>query len=88
MLRLLTRRRGASARLAPRLEVLEDRLVLSPFPPGQLDAAGEYMLTLINRARANPAGTAANFGIDLNEGLAPGTIPGTPKQPWRQTPPC
>ena len=41
----------------------------------------QYLLALINRARANPAGEAAGFGIDLNEGLAPGTISAAPKQP-------
>src|SRR3954469_25125434 len=38
------------------------------------------MLELINRARMNPAGEAARYGISLNQGLAPGTISATPKQ--------
>ena len=41
----------------------------------------QFMLQLVNRARANPAGEAALFHIDLNEGLASGTISPTPKQP-------
>lgn len=41
----------------------------------------QYMLELINRARANPAAEAERFNIDLNEGLPPGTISITPKQP-------
>ena len=41
----------------------------------------QYMLELANRARANPTAEAARFGIDLNEGLSPGTISATPKQP-------
>ncbi len=38
-------------------------------------------IALINRARLDPAGEAARYGIDLNEGLAPGTITATSKQP-------
>ncbi len=41
----------------------------------------QYMIELINRARVNPAAEAARVGIDLNEGLAPGTITTDPKQP-------
>jgi Ca2+-binding RTX toxin-like protein len=41
----------------------------------------QYMLELINRARANPAAEAARLGIDLNEGLSAGTITTTAKQP-------
>ena len=44
-------------------------------------AAEQYMLELINRARANPAAEAARLGIDLNEGLSPGTITADAKQP-------
>src|SRR5262249_47725161 len=44
-------------------------------------AVEQYELELVNRARANPAGEAARFGIDLNEGLPAGTISATPKQP-------
>lgn len=40
-----------------------------------------YHLKLINDARANPAGIAAALGIDLNEGLDPGTISAEPKPP-------
>lgn len=39
------------------------------------------MLELINRARANPGAEAARLGLDLNEGLPPGTIADTPKPP-------
>ncbi|MCP4384659.1 MAG: hypothetical protein GY798_25135 [Hyphomicrobiales bacterium] len=41
----------------------------------------QYMLELINRARLDPAGEAARFGIGLNKGLAPKTIDPSPKQP-------
>jgi hypothetical protein len=40
-----------------------------------------YMLQLVNRARLDPSGEAARYGIDLNQGLAAGTISATPKQP-------
>lgn len=41
----------------------------------------QLMLELVNRARANPEAEAARLGIDLNEGLSPGTLDGTAKQP-------
>lgn len=41
----------------------------------------QYFLELINRARLNPAAEAARFGIDLNQGLAAGTITAAQKQP-------
>ncbi|MCC7427594.1 MAG: hypothetical protein IT557_11860, partial [Alphaproteobacteria bacterium] len=45
-----------------------------------LTAAEQYMLELINRARLDPAAEAARYGIDLNAGLAPGTISTSAKQ--------
>ena len=45
-----------------------------------LTAAEQYMLELINRARLDPLAEAARYGIDLNEGLAPGTLTGTARQ--------
>lgn len=39
------------------------------------------MLELVNRARANPSAEAARFGLDLNQGLAAGTITTQAKQP-------
>ena len=39
------------------------------------------MMALINRARLDPTGEAARYGIDLNEGLAAGTITTKSKQP-------
>jgi uncharacterized protein YkwD len=41
----------------------------------------QYMLELINRARANPSAEAARFNLNLNEGLEPATISPYPKQP-------
>lgn len=39
------------------------------------------VLDLVNRARADPAGEAARYGIGLNAGLPDGTISEEPKQP-------
>ena len=47
-----------------------------------MTAADQYILELVNRARLDPAGEAARLGIDLNEGLAAGTISATPKDPY------
>lgn len=44
-------------------------------------AAEVLNFALINRARLDPVGEAARNGIDLNEGLAPGTISGLSRQP-------
>ena len=52
------------------LEALEARRHLTATPTND----EQYMLELINRARANPAAEAATYGIDLNEGLSAGTI--------------
>lgn len=45
-----------------------------------MTAAEQYLLEMINRARLDPAGEAARYGIDLNEGLAAGTIDASAKQ--------
>lgn len=47
----------------------------------QPTAYEQYMMELVNRARANPAAEAARLGIDLNQGLAAGTIKATAKAP-------
>jgi uncharacterized protein YkwD len=60
------------------LEGLEPRRMLSAVFP---TAYEQYMLELINRARANPAAEASRFGIDLNEGLAANTISASARQP-------
>lgn len=41
----------------------------------------QYLLELINRARSDPGAEAARLGISLNQGLAPGSIQDTAKQP-------
>src|SRR5438874_9514928 len=65
------------------LESLESRQMLSAAYPTAIE---QYVIELINRARANPAGEAARYGIDLNEGLSAGTISGDASQPLAVTP--
>jgi len=45
-----------------------------------LTPAEQYLLELINRGRLDPLAEAGRYGIDLNEGLSPGTIDATAKQ--------
>lgn len=59
-------------------ESLETRTLLTAV---QLTDREQLLLELINRARANPDIEVARLGIDLNEGLQPGTITSVPKQP-------
>src|SRR5262245_25217537 len=46
----------------------------------ELTAHEQLLLELVNRARMDPVGEAARYGIDLNQGLPAGTIDSTPKQ--------
>lgn len=46
----------------------------SSFDHGNPSDYEQLMLELINRARAAPGAEAARLGIDLNQGLDPGTI--------------
>ncbi len=48
---------------------------------GTPTAYEQYMLELVNRARANPTAEAARQGIDLNQGLTAGTISTAAKAP-------
>lgn len=41
----------------------------------------QYLLCLVNRARANPSAEAQRIGVELNEGLPRGTISNSPRQP-------
>ena len=68
---------------AHRLEELETRQLMSATYP---TAVEQYVVELINRARANPAAEAARDGIDLNEGLKAGTISPAAKQPLALNP--
>lgn len=45
-----------------------------------LSAAEQLLIEMINRARLDPEAEAARFGVDLNDGLQPGTLDGTPRQ--------
>lgn len=45
-----------------------------------LSAAEQLLIEMINRTRLDPEGEAARFGIDLNEGLAAGTLDGSARQ--------
>jgi uncharacterized protein YkwD/uncharacterized membrane protein len=65
------------------LESLETRNLMSASYPSALE---QYVVELINRARANPAAEAARYGIDLNEGLKAGTISAAAKQPLALNP--
>jgi streptogramin lyase/uncharacterized protein YkwD len=60
------------------LESLEQRTVPDAVPLNNFE---QYFLELTNRARQDPAAEAKRLGIDLNEGLAPGTITTAAKQP-------
>jgi uncharacterized protein YkwD len=60
------------------IEPLERRQLFTAVTP---TADEQYMLELINRARANPTAEATRDGIDLNEGLTAGTISTAAKQP-------
>ena len=48
---------------------------------GPLSDAEQLMLERVNRSRNDPWAAAARFGIGLNDGLPPGTIEGSAKQP-------
>jgi len=52
----------------------------------ELTAHEQLLLELVNRARLDPAGEAARYGIDLNKDLPAGTITATPKQPLASNP--
>jgi len=58
------------------IEHLEQRVVLTT-----VTAYEQYFLELINRARQDPVAEASRLGIDLNEGLTPGTLPPGARQP-------
>jgi fibronectin type 3 domain-containing protein len=60
------------------LEQLEDRRVLSAI---LLSGHEQLLLELVNRTRNDPAAEAAQYRIDLNAGLDPGTITADAKQP-------
>lgn len=80
MERMARRRHRFSLRLPERLE---ERTLLASFTFAavEMTAHEQLLLELINRARLDPEGEATRYGIDLNDGLDPGTISSAPKQP-------
>ncbi len=72
------RRRPLRIALHP-CQSLEVRSLLTA--PFVLTDNEQLLLELINRARANPVAEATLQGVGLNEGLNPGEISSTPKQP-------
>jgi uncharacterized protein YkwD len=62
----------------PYVDSLEPRRLLAAAFPSALE---QYVLELVNRARASPTAEAARYSVDLNEGLAAGTISTAAKQP-------
>ncbi len=60
------------------LENLEPRRLLAAVYPSAVE---QYVVEMINRARANPQAESTRYNVALNEGLAAGTITATPKQP-------
>jgi uncharacterized protein YkwD len=78
-----TKRKTTKRNASQRLESLETRSLLSAAYP---TAVEQYVVELINRARANPSAEAARFDIDLNEGLKSGTISPGAKQPLALNP--
>ena len=81
---LVDRVRNSSRRRSQRTcrilsgDALEPRLLLTVV---NMTDQEQLLLELINRARANPSAEATRQGIDLNAGLAPGTISTAAKQP-------
>ena len=52
----------------------------------QPTAYEQYVLELINKARANPTAQASSLGVGLNDGLPAGTISGNPEAPLAFSP--
>src|SRR4051794_3398356 len=61
------------------MDRLEDRRLCAATEP---TAYEQYMVELINRARANPTAEATRYGVELTEGLRNGEVlTADPKQP-------
>ena len=63
------------------LDTVAQWFIHEPVPAAEPTAYEQYMLEIINWERANPVDAAAYYGIDLNEGLAPGTLHTGARQP-------
>lgn len=72
------RNHRSSIRGGKSIEQLERRCLLAAIQPTIYE---QYAIELLNRARANPTAEAARYGIDLNEGLAAGTLGAEARQP-------
>ena len=59
-------------------ESLESRLLMAAVEPAAMEV---YFVTLLNRARMDPKGEAARYGITINEGLPGGTVSRQPLPP-------
>lgn len=70
------RRRSFNRSTIGQVQLLEQRIV-----PTNVTAYEQYFLELMNRARQDPVAEASRLGIDLNEGLAAGTLPAGARQP-------
>ena len=86
---LLSPRRFAKqpTRRSPWLELLEDRYTPATITTASVDLPGpeQLMLQMLNQERANPSAAAALYGIDVNSGLAPGTLSTSPLPPLAPT---
>jgi uncharacterized protein YkwD len=68
----------------PQVQPIAEIQALSPaqrYDHGDPTGEEQLMLELANRARSNPAAEAARLSIDLNDGLASGTLNPSPKPP-------
>jgi len=73
-----TRRSYRRANALCEVACLEERVLLTAISMTDYE---QLLLELINQGRANPTAEANRYGIDLNQGLAAGTITTTAKQP-------
>ncbi len=71
-------RSSSRRRRSLQVETLESRQLLTAV---NMTDQEQLLLELVNRACANPLAEAARYGIDLNQGLDPGTLNGNFKQP-------
>ncbi len=72
---------GSQDSVETALDAVYQWYVGEPVDPMQPTAFEQFMLEIINWERANPVLAANHYGIDLNEGLAPGTLHTDPRQP-------
>ena len=70
-----------SPAVAPATLIASQTETLIGYDHGDPTEFEQLMLELVNRARRDPGAEAARLGIDLNQGLAPGTITDVSKPP-------